>query len=107
MPLFLWLATFLGSLFSSVVAFFMQYVTKRLAIVLAVISAIAALTLGFFAAILALVNAVSSVTPPYFSVAMSWIVPSNAPLCISTILTAHLIRWVYEWNVKVIQLRLF
>lgn len=107
MPLFLWLASFLGSLFTSLVAFFMQYVTKRIAIILAVIAAISSLTIGFFAVIVSLLGMIVMSTPPEIGFAISWFVPSNAYSCISLILTAHTVRWVYEWNVKVIQLRLF
>jgi uncharacterized protein with PQ loop repeat len=107
MPLFLWLATLLGSLFTSLVQFFMNYMTKRLAIVVAVVAAISALTFAFFASIVLLVNGISVALPPEFSKGLSLVIPSNLPLCVSSILTAHLIRWVYEWNVKVIQFRLF
>lgn len=107
MPLFLWLATLLGSLFTSIIQFFMNYVSKRLAIILAVVAAISGLTFGFFAAIVGLVSAISVVIPSEVSVGLSLVIPSNFLLCCSSILTAHVIRWVYEWNVKVIQFRLF
>jgi hypothetical protein len=107
MPLFLWLATLLGALFTSLIQFFMNYMTKRLAIVAAVLAVISTLTFGFFEAIVGLVNSIAVALPPQAAMGLSLVIPSNAPLCISSILTAHLIRWVYEWNVKVIQLRLF
>ena len=107
MPLCLWLATFLGSLFSSLVAFFFTYMTKRLAIVVAVVIAIASVTLVFFAAVAALMNAIVAASPPFFSTAVSLVVPDNFPLIVSTVLSAHVLRWVYVWNVKVIQYRLF
>lgn len=107
MPLFLWLATVLGSLFTGLVQFFMNYMTKKIAIVLAVVAAIASLTIGFFTWVLALVTGLLVVVPSEVSVAISWVVPTNAYFCFSLILTAHTIRWVYEWNIKVIQFRLF
>lgn len=106
MPLFLWIGTLLGTLLTSLVQFFMNYLTKRLAIVLAVVAGISAFTFGFFAAIVVVINGISVSLPSEVSAGLSLVIPSNFPLCVSAILTAHLIRWVYEWNVKVIQFRL-
>jgi hypothetical protein len=107
MPLFLWLATFLGTIFTSLVTAFAGYMTKRLAIVLAVIAAIAALTTGFFIAIFALASGIATVAPPFVIVAWSLFVPTNLPVLVSAALTARVLRWVYDWNVKIIQYRLF
>jgi len=107
MPLFLWIGTLLGTLFTSLVQFFMNYMTKKIAIVVAVVTAISALTIGFFASVLLIVSGIITAMPPEVSVAVSWFVPSNAYACFSAVLTAHTVHWVYEWNVKVVQLRLF
>lgn len=107
MPLFLWLATLLGSLFSGIVTWFAQYVSKRVAIIAAVVTAIATLTTAFFVAVVSILSALLMAVPPEVSIAVGLFVPSNAYACTSAVLTAHTIRWVYEWNVKVIQFRLF
>ena len=63
-------------------------------------------TVGLLTALLALGNTVVYSLPSELAKGLSLVVPANFPLCISAILTAHLIRWVYEWNVKIIQFRL-
>lgn len=106
MPLILWLASLLGSLLSGLITFFAQYLTKRLAIVAIVVSAIAAFTIGFFAALVALINTIVASAPAEINQAIIWFVPSNASSCVAVVLTAHAIRWVYEWNIKIVQFRL-
>lgn len=102
-----WLASLLGGLFVAVVGFFAEHLTKRLAIVVAVVVALSALTLAFFAAIVAIIAGVSSLSPPQLSMAMGLIYPHNLNLIIAAVFAARLARWAYEWNVKVLQMRLF
>lgn len=106
MPLLLWLASFLGSIFSSVVAFFFQYMTRKLAITAAVIAAIGVLTVAFFAAVYSLISGLVVHAPDFIIVAASWVVPDNVPALISISLTARALRWAYEWNIKALQMRL-
>jgi hypothetical protein len=102
-----WLASILGGLFVSIFTFLAQYLTKRLALVLAVVIAISGLTVAFFAAIVGILSGLAQVTPPQLNLALGLVYPTNANLLIASIISARLSRWVYEWNVKVIQLRLF
>lgn len=106
MPLVLWLGTLIGSLLTGLITFFANYLTKRLAIIAAVVVSIGVVTAAFFVAILALMSSVVAVAPPYLTLAVSLIVPANLPFVISIWLSARLLRWAYEWNVKVIQFRL-
>ena len=107
MPLILWLGSLLGSLFTGLVGAFAAYMTKRLAIVLAVVAAIAALTTGFFLALYGIASGLATVAPSFVVLAWSLFVPSNLPVLISAALTVRVMRWAYDWNVKVIQYRLF
>lgn len=102
-----YIAGLIGALFTSIFGFFVEHMAKRLAVVLTVVAGIALFVVGFFAAILAVIGGLNSVVPPGMSMALSWVVPENLPLIISTILTARVLRWAYEWNVKIIQYRLF
>ena len=106
MPVLLWLATFLGSIFTAVFSAFLQFATKKIAIILSVVSAIGFLTVAFFAAILVIIHQLATVAPDIVVQGASLIMPSNLPLIASLCLTARVVRWVYEWNVKVIQYRL-
>ncbi len=96
------LASFLGSIFTALVGFFSAYLTKRLALVAAGVVAIAGAFTVFYAAVLALVAGLS-VPFPVVGNAVYCFLPANTQACVSAILTAYVLRWVYEWKVRVIQ----
>lgn len=100
------LAGLIGGLFSSLFSWLVQFVTRRVAIVLAVIAVIATVTTAFFAAIEGLMVALSVVLPSQLVLAASLVVPSNASACFAAILSAHLLRWVYSWQVRILQYKL-
>lgn len=101
------LAAWLGALFTSLVAFFSQYFVKRLAIIAAAVAAIVAATTAFFAALKALLSGVAAVLPEAVVIGASWVMPSNAVPCMSIVLSAWTLRWLYHWQIKIIQLKLF
>ena len=103
MPL---LAAWLGSLFSSTVAWLTLYVSKKIALTLAAIAAIVAITATFIAGINALIAGVSYAAPAELGIAWGWLVPDNFDDCVAALLAAHSARWVYDWNTKVIQMKL-
>lgn len=107
MPLILWLATLLGSLFAGLLEFLAKYLTKKLAVVAAVVTAIGVVSTVFFGAIYALVLSIAYQLPDEMILGLSLVIPTNSVTCLSSIMTAHLLKWVYDWNVKVIQYRLF
>lgn len=100
-----WLAGVISGLLTSLIGFLAQFISKRLAIVLIAITTLTALTTAFAAAITALVSGISASTPEYFSIAASWIVPSNTVACLSACVSGRFIRWVYEWNVRIVMMK--
>lgn len=102
-----YIAAVLGGLFGGLVQWLAKYVTRRVAIVAAVIVLLFGMITAFFAAINAAVASISVLTPPGFNQAMSMVMPDNVPGLISILISARILRWVYEWNVKIIQWRLF
>ena len=102
-----WLAGVLGSVFTGLVTFFSAHLSKRIAMTAAAVSAISLLTIGFYATLEGLVSAISYAAPSYVSQGASLVLPSNTQACLSAILTAYVARWVYDWNVKIIQWKLF
>lgn len=102
-----WLAGVLGSIFLGLVAGVSKYVTKRFALIAVAITALITVTATFFAAINALLVSISYVAPQQLVDSFFLFMPSNAIPCISAILSAKLLRWVYDWNVRIIQLKLF
>jgi len=101
------LALWLGALFTSLVSFFAVFITKRIAITLVVIAAIVVVTASFVLAINAAIAAIQYAAPSELVMAWGWLVPDNADDCIAAILAGNVLRWAYDWNVKVIQLKLF
>jgi hypothetical protein len=97
------LAAFLASLFAQIVAFFAQFFAVKTAMQLGVVASVVALTVGFFATIKALLIGIVIVAPPDFAQAMSLIIPNNLPICMSAIVSAHVVRWVWIWQVHFIE----
>jgi hypothetical protein len=102
-----WLVGILAGAFSAILGFFVKYFTKRFAFVLAAVALIAGITSAFFAAVLAFLSLITYVTPDPVVVAVSWVIPSNFPACATAIISAHFLKWVYAWQVKIIQMKLY
>lgn len=101
------LAAWLGSLFTSLVSFFAVVITKRVAIIAAVLTAVISVTAAFVAAMQGLFTAISYAAPAEINLAWGWLVPDNLDNCIAAVIAGHLLRWAYDWNVKVLQMKLF
>lgn len=101
-----WLAGVLGSAFGALFTFFATYITKRFAIVAAAIVIIAALTATLFATLEALAAGLSLYLPPQYLVMVDHFLPDNAMACVTAYLTARIARWVYAWNIRLVQYKL-
>lgn len=101
-----WLASLLGGLFSSLFVWFATVLTKRLAIVAAAIIVLGAVTVGFFAALQTLISGLGLVLPAEVLQGASHILPANTSACVTAMLTARTARYAYDWNIKIIQLKL-
>lgn len=101
------IASVLGSLFTGLITFFAQFVTRRIALLTAAILIITTLTTSFFLALNGLVSATQILLPSVVTQNMGLFLPSNISACITAIATAKTLRWAYDWNVKVVQLKLF
>lgn len=102
-----YVAGLIGALFAGIMGFLVEYIAKRYAIVLAVVAVVTTFVIGFFAAIVGLIELIEHTAPPWVEMASSWVIPDNFPLIASTMATARVLRWAYEWNIKIIQYRLF
>lgn len=100
------LLTLLGGLFMSILTFIGTYLTKRFAVVSLAIGLIITLTSAFFVALSSAAASINFVAPPWYSLAVQLVVPDNATICISAMLSARLLRFAYEWNVKFIEMKL-
>lgn len=100
-----WLATIFASLFTGLVAWLAQFVTKRIAIAVAAIAAVTALTAAF---VLLAEAALASLTFTFpIAANFGFMLPPDLTVLISSYAAIRLAFWVYKWNVKIVQLRLF
>ncbi|AXH77282.1 MAG: minor coat protein [Inoviridae sp.] len=101
-----WLASVLGGLFGGLVNWLAQFVTRKLALLGAALVAITSLTTAFVASMEALILGLGATFP---GVGYAWqlFVPDNFSAVIAVTLSAKTIWWVYQWNIKIVQLRLF
>jgi hypothetical protein len=102
-----YIAGLLGGLFTSLVSFVALYLTKRLALVVVAVGIMLAVTVTFWSACDALIAGIQVTAPHEINQAIALILPDNFRNCFSAVMSAHFLRWVYEWNVKIIQLKLF
>jgi len=100
------LAAFIGSLMSALVGFFSSFIAKRVAIILAALTLFGTITATMVAGIDGLISGIAIAVPNNIQIGASWIMPSNFSTCVGAVVTGHLIRWVYDWNTRIIQYKL-
>ncbi|NNN47431.1 DUF5455 family protein [Vibrio sp. 2-2(8)] len=96
------IAAFFAGLAANILAWFSARMARGLAINLTVITLIIGLATAVAASIYALAAGLSFIAPPYLSVAWGMLVPANAIPCMSAVLSARVIRWVWAWQFYVI-----
>lgn len=97
---------FLANLFMRFIALFFEQTGRRLLVIAAVLAVLAGLVVAFYAAIKGLIENINLIAPAELSQAASLVVPDNFVTIASIQITARLLRFAYEWNVKVLQWRL-
>lgn len=101
-----WLAAIFTGIFASIVGVLTKWLTKRVAIFVAAIAVLLTVTTSFMAAAYALINALTVALPTGFAQAWGLFMPGNTAACIGAIVSAHVLRWAYDWQTKIIQLKL-
>jgi hypothetical protein len=101
-----WLATIIGGSFAGLVGFFAKWVTTRVAIIAAAVLLIVGLTTALFSALEGLLAGLSYVVPTEIVSGAALVTPSNLTACTSIIITAHMLRYAYDWNIRVIQYKM-
>ncbi len=92
------IAAFLGGLAAQVLGWLSKRMARTLAINLTVLTMVGGLTIATSAALYSLFAGLSFVVPAYLQDGISLFIPDNAIPCMSAILAAKLIRWVWEWQ---------
>lgn len=102
-----WLAGVLGALFTTIFTWAATLLTKRFAVVAAAVIVLGAITVALFAALQALITGLGVVVPTWMSQAAAHALPSNTSACVTAYWAARLARYAYDWNVRIIQYKLF
>lgn len=98
MPL---LAGLFGSIFSGLLAYFVQYFTKKIALYLASVSALALLTASLLLIFKAAFASIHYALPVAAGTLTAFL-PSNLSVCLSAYGACALAKWVYDWNTTII-----
>ena len=100
------LASLLGSLFFSIVSFLARFLTKKIAILTAVVLAAVALTSAFFSFVSGLFAGIEYLMPAVIDDALCWLLPANTKACVTAYLSARVAAYVYAWNIRILQWKL-
>lgn len=99
-----WLASAIGGFFASAAGWYTATTIKKIALITAALAVIISITGGFSLAIKALLDAVVYPVPQISAIYL--ILPSNFPAVTGAFISLRLLRWAYDWNIKVIKLTL-
>jgi len=89
---------FFAALFGSLASFFAQWLTKKAALGAAALTVMAGLTVGFWVALKGLMTAVLVAAPSLC--ALDWLLPNNTGACFAAVISAHIVRAVYDWHIQ-------
>lgn len=98
------LVTSIFALAATVFAWFATWFTKKIAINLTILTLILGLAFAAFLAIETMVLGLSYVAPEGLVKGFGMIVPSNLIPCASTVFSARVVRWVWEWKAYTINI---
>lgn len=101
MPIF---AAFVLALFTSLVAFLVEFVTKKILVIAAIIAAMVLAAAAFAAVISYSLSQLSFDAPVFLSVGLS-LLPSNTDVCISIIVTVKIAAWAHSWYLKTLSVK--
>jgi hypothetical protein len=92
---------------AALVSFFMKVLTKRIAVMLAVTVVMTAITTAFVLAMKLLIAGVVVAVPDEMVVAAGWFMPDNVHICAAAIVSAHLLRWAFDWQIGIAKAKLW
>ena len=101
-----WLAGVVGYFFSKTFEFFLNHFTRRIALVVAGVAVLLTITATFFAAIQVLIAGLAVAMPPEVVLGAGMFIPGNADECMTAVITAHVIRYAYAWQYRIVQYKL-
>ena len=100
------LAGLIAAVGSAIATFFATFLTKKVALGVALLAAVVLLTTGIYVALENLLSAAYYAMPSFIQDAACWILPSNTQACMTAIIAGRILAYVYVWKVKVLQWKL-
>lgn len=100
-----WLGGVIGSLLTSVITVFSKRVVWRLGLLTAIVSGMALLTGGLMVAGHAAILSLATAMPSGASLGLSLFLPTNVGACVGAMVSARLLRWAYDWQIKVLTMK--
>lgn len=91
---------FLAGIFSSLVTWFGQWFSKKVAMAAAASATFIALTVAMWAAMAAFISGLAYSMPDWLSAGIAQVIPANLAPCVSALVAARVARAVYEWHVE-------
>ncbi|MCK5616646.1 DUF5455 family protein [Candidatus Pacearchaeota archaeon] len=98
------LVGFFAGLIGQMMALFATWFTKRMAIQATVVVSVVALSTAVFVAIKLVIASIVLTTPSYVQQGLNMVLPSNFSFCVSALLGAKIVRWVWAWKVHFIEM---
>lgn len=92
------LAAFLGGLAANIMGWWSKRVASGLVINATILTLIVSITIAVAVALYAMLGTLSYFVHPSITQAWSMFMPTNAIPCLSTILSAKVVRWVWSWQ---------
>ena len=102
MPFALWI----GKAFAAVLAFFGEYLTKRIALAAAAITAFSAVLLAFKLVVDGIIAGLVTISPDGYILMGLQLLPSNTGTCITAIATAYTSAQAYSYWRNIIAFKL-
>lgn len=101
------LAAYIGSIFSSLLVFFAAFFTKKVAVIIAIISVLTASAVAFASVIQGYLDQLIVDTPTGILGFGLSLLPSNTDAVISVIVATHIAVYAHNWFIRLVQARNF
>jgi len=94
----------LMGVFNALIAFFTQYMTRKVALVLSSSALFIGLTVAMVAAMNGLIAGISLAMPSSISLAAGWFLPDNLTACIGAYYSAVAVKFVYHLKTDIVKM---
>jgi hypothetical protein len=101
----LWLGGLVGELLKSVVGVFSKRIVWKLGVLSAIVGGMALLTGSLMVAGHAAILELATAMPSGASLGLSLFMPTNTGACIGAMVSARLLRWAYDWQIKILTMK--